>query len=236
MSVAEAVTPSEEVSAPADVSIQGRVDALDGGRLFGWVWDRAKPTDRLGVRVVLDGVTVATAIADKPRIDLRRNGIGDGAYAFDVTLAPDIAANGNRLSVIAVTPDGVEIALRNPTVDERAAEAAVAAPMARVLERLDLLVAAQRQTLLGQRESSQLLQDAAKRFGSHEEDEPGDIARRLGELEIFLVRFDATLRGFDTRLKTLSERDGSQLKPLLLVFAALGGVAAGVIASLAVGI
>ncbi len=253
MSLAEnltAVPAPATAGEAAEVTLQGRVDAIDGGRLFGWVWDRARPSDRMNVRVLLEGREIAATRAERPRIDLRRNGIGDGGYAFDIALAPEAAAAAAKLTVVAVSPTtGDQTALRHPSADERAAEAAVAAPMARVLERLDLLVAAQRQTLSGQREAAQALRDTTKRMEQLALSEDGvavavdaarkgqeDTARRLGDLEVFLVRFDGALAGFDVRLKELGERDTTQLKPLMLVFAALGGVAAGVIASLAVGI
>ena len=70
---------------PAASQIQGRLDAIEGRRLFGWVWDSTRPTERLLIRILLEGRMICSATADLPRVDLRRNGIGDGGHAFEVT-------------------------------------------------------------------------------------------------------------------------------------------------------
>ena len=35
--------------------IQGRLDAIEGRRLFGWVWDIAHPNERLLVCILIEG-------------------------------------------------------------------------------------------------------------------------------------------------------------------------------------
>ena len=65
----------------APAKIQGRVDAIEGRRLFGWVWDAVRPGERVLVRVLKEGRMVASATADMARVDLRRNGIGGMAEA-----------------------------------------------------------------------------------------------------------------------------------------------------------
>ncbi len=225
---------------PVEPALQGRVDALEGERLYGWVWDAANPDARVGVRVRLDGVEVAVGVADRLRVDLRRNGIGDGAHAFEITLPPEVAAAGPRLSVVAVAVDtGIETVLRAPSVDERAVEQAVAAPLARVLDRLDRLVLAQRQLQLGQK-GVQDRMDAvmASETGLGEmvatvRSGQQTLGDRLDQMETFLVRFDTTLAGFDGRLKALAERGRSELKPQMLALAGMIGVAIGLAVGLA---
>ena len=91
----------KETEAPSQ--IQGRLDAIEGRRLFGWVWDRAYPSERLLVRILLEGRMVVSATADLPRVDLRRNGIGDGGHAFEVELPEALAGVTASLTVVAVS-------------------------------------------------------------------------------------------------------------------------------------
>ena len=193
--------------------IQGRVDAIENGRIFGWVWDAANPQERIVLRILLDGRRVATVVADRPRIDLRRNGIGDGAHAFDLELPREAAVSLDGLTVVAVSAvDDSEVALKRPSVDERAAEAAIALPMSQVLDKLDRLQAAQRQIAIGQRDATAMLSTTTTRLDTlaSTEGELGealgllrggqsDLVRHVKDLEIFLVRFDATLKQFDDR-------------------------------------
>ena len=77
--------------------------------------------------------------------------IGDGAHAFDVMLPQFAAMRAGELVVVAISGAGVEQALRVPKPDEQAAEALIAAPMTRILDKLDMLMAAQRQLQVNQR-------------------------------------------------------------------------------------
>ncbi|MGU3495976.1 hypothetical protein ACLBXM_18190 [Xanthobacteraceae bacterium A53D] len=240
-----AATPTAAPAAVAPVAteaaITGRVDAVDNGQLFGWVWDRNKPDARLMVRVLLDDEEQASAIADKPRVDLRRNGIGDGHHAFSVPLPPKALQSPERLTVIAVSVNPpAEHVLRRPSADEKAAEAAVAAPMAKVLDRLDALVAAQRQLQLGQRDTGSLLKEAATRLDALSDKETrleealdvvragqGDLTQRMEQMEIFLTRFDTSLAGFDKRLEKLGEQGRNEMKPQFFALAVLIGMGIG---------
>ncbi len=245
---APAAPASAPTAAPEPPALAGRVDAVDNGQLFGWVWDRHRPEARLMVRVLLDGTEVAVGLADKPRVDLRRNGIGDGHHAFAVDLPPNALHSPDRLTVIAVAVDPpAELVLRRPSADEKAAEAAVAAPMARVLDRLDLLVAAQRQLQLGQRDTGVSLKEAAQRLDAMSDNESrleealdtvrtgqGDLVQRLDQMEIFLTRFDTTLAGFDRRLEVLATQGRSEIKPQFFALAVLIGMGIGL--ALAIGL
>lgn len=230
--------------------IQGRVDAVENGRIFGWVWDAANPQERIVLRILVDGRRVATVVADRPRIDLRRNGIGDGAHAFDVELPREAAVSLDGLSVVAVSSvDDSEVKLKRPSVDERAAEAAIALPMSQVLDKLDRLQAAQRQIAIGQRDATALLTTTTTRLDTlaSTEGELGealsllrggqtDLVRHVKDLEIFLVRFDGTLKLFDDRLKALADRNRNTLKPQLLLLTALVGVVGGMLIALIAGL
>ncbi len=239
-----------EQNRPNPPQIQGRVDAIENDRIYGWVWDAANTGDRLAVQVLVDGRRVATVVADRPRIDLRRNGIGDGAYSFDIPLPPEARASPDGVTVVAVSPsDGSQTVLRRPTADERAAEAAIATPMARVMEKLDWLVAAQRQIAVGQRDATVVLRDTASRLDrlASTEGELGEalsllrggqkeLTSRVEALEVFLVRFDATLKSFDERLVALDSRNRSSVGPHFLLLAALLGFVGGMLIAVITGV
>lgn len=255
MSRSEApMTESNAIEAPRTGAsagdLHGRVDAIDRGRVFGWVWNPAQPEQRITVRICWGGGQIAEVIADQPRIDLRRNGIGDGQHAFDVELPDDALSAPERLSVVAVAPEtGEECPLHIPSAAERASEAAVTVPMGQVLDRLDRMLLAQHRIQKVQREVIESLRDATHQLkrkaapGTSEEDGAAqdgagqdDILARLQELEVFLMRIDGTLGGFDERLGTLGARAQGGLKAPMLLLAAAGGLIVGLTVSMIVGL
>ncbi|UXN57369.1 hypothetical protein N8E88_00145 (plasmid) [Phyllobacterium zundukense] len=223
---------------------KGRVDAIDDGRLFGWAFDPAAPTKRLTIRVLLDGKPIAEAVADKDRPDLKRSGIGDGGHAFDVMLPQFAAMRAGELVVVAINGAGVEQALRVPKPDEQAAEALIAAPMTRILDKLDMLMAAQRQLQVNQRSLQRIAPvidgsggstavDAADVSNSIE-NLRGDVNQRLTELDVHLMRMDGVVAGLEKRMESLQKRSGGDVKPLILLLFVLVGFAAGAILSMSV--
>lgn len=241
MSVAPIKTPPPESTVPATApAIQGRMDAIEARRVFGWVWDRAHPQDRLLVRVLHGGRMVASGAADRPRVDLRRNGIGDGAYAFEVELPAEFEGREHDLAVVAVSPtSGAETVLRAPSQDERAAEAAISAPLGRVLEQLEVLIIAQRRSQVIQREASEAIGVTAAKVEEIVSSENGieaalnavhsgqeDLTRRVADMEVFLMRFDRTLAGFDERVTELANSADRPLRRALALLIALCGISA----------
>lgn len=231
-----------EVISPASVNIQGRVDAFEGARILGWAWNSEQPTERLTIEAVLDGTVVATATADRTRIDLRRNGIGDGSHAFDLELPPELADSSGDVEVRIRAPSGETKTLRVPSTGELAAEAAVAVPLARVLEKLDVLVAAQRQLHIGQRDTATAMKDLTARLdtlcseggmiestASHVASSHAGITERVSAIEVFLTRFDGTLGGFENRLVDLQAVGKHEIKPLVLLLSVISGFVAGAI-------
>jgi len=248
MSVVEvetkAVVETKQDKPPAP-KLQGRVDALENGHLHGWAWDASNPTDRMTIHVFHDGARILSKVAEAARVDLRRNGIGDGGYAFDIELPQAVAAAPDGLSVVAESPqDGTQLKLPRPSAEERAAEAAVALPLSLVMEKLDRLIAVQRQSAIGQRDATVLLRETAQRIDTLASTEgelgeamgilkggQGDLAQRVKELEVFLIRFDTTLKGFDDRLTALSEKSRSNIRVHLLLLATLLGIVGGMLLS-----
>jgi hypothetical protein len=229
-----------EKKASAAVQIQGRVDAVEGRRLFGWVWDRSRPTEHLLVRVLLEGRMVASGTADMVRVDLRRNGIGDGSHAFEVELPEAVEAGADRLTVVAVSPTtNQEVVLQAPSQSERAAEAAISGPLNKVLDRLELLIEAQRRSQLAQREVSETMRSTAKQIEAITSQEDGigaalefvranqtELAGRVSDNEVFLMRFDKILSDFDKRIEDLTRAADRPMRRAATLLIALGGISA----------
>jgi len=238
-----AVPQQDNTQAKKVEPTKGRVDAIDDGRLFGWAFDPAAPTKRLTIRVLLDGKPIAEAVADKDRPDLKRSGIGDGAHAFDVMLPQFAAMRAGELVVVAINGAGVEQALRVPKPDEQAAEALIAAPMTRILDKLDMLMAAQRQLQVNQRSlqrvapvidgTSSAAVDAADVSNSIE-NLRGDVNQRLTELDVHLMRMDGVVAAMEKRMESLQKRSNGDAKPLFLLLFVLVGFAAGAVLSMSV--
>lgn len=223
-------------------TIEGRVDAIDRERLFGWVWSPERPDARIEVIVRLNGHTLLRVKAENERVDLRRNGIGDGAHAFEAELPEAALASVENVTVFAITPEtGDQIELRIPSQSEQQAQSAVNAPLSKILDRLDRLLAAQHILQNGQREAAKRLVDASKRMDELASADDGieagvklvrtgqeELNSRVEELEVFLVRFDKSLGGFDERLSALTEQHRNDLKTPLLVLACLIGVTVGI--------
>jgi hypothetical protein len=247
MSTSQSKTVANNVVAVTEArigsQIQGRLDAIEGRRLFGWVWDRAYPNERVLVRILLEGRMVVSGTADLPRIDLRRNGIGDGGHAFEVELPESIAAVSDSLTVVAVsTKTGEEIVLRSPSQDERAAEAAISGPLNRVLDRMELLIEAQRRSQVVQREVVETLRGTSKQIDEILGQEDGiksavdlvrssqtELTERIAGIEVFHLRFDKVLADFDKRIEeltTAADRPMRRAVALLVTFGGLSAVSA----------
>ena len=217
--------------------MNGRVDAIDMGRIFGWAFDPMAPDQRLTIRVLLDAKVIAEAVADRNRPDLRRNGIGDGKHAFEIALPEPVRSRASDLVVVARNGSGSEQALRVPQPDEQAAEALIAAPLTKVLDKLDVLMAAQRQLQVSQRSvqrTSQIDTDKSETETIGLTDISGavdslrmDISQRLNDLDVHLMRLDGVVAGMEKSLNSLQKRANGELKPLLLLLFVLVGFTAG---------
>jgi hypothetical protein len=80
----------------------GRVERVRDRGVSGWVWNPGKPSERVTVRVWVDGSEAGTATADLPRPSLAAAGIGDGCHGFRVDLdAGRVGPGYHRLRVEA---------------------------------------------------------------------------------------------------------------------------------------
>ncbi|KUL93038.1 hypothetical protein DK26_25110 [Bosea sp. WAO] len=222
----------------APARLNGRVDALDGNRLHGWIWDEARPEERLIVRLVRDGVAVQEVVADQSRVDLRRNGIGDGRHAFAMELDDSVVAARADLVIIGVSPStGVALELRLPPPAELAAEAAIAVPLARFFDRVEALIVLQRRSQLTQKELLDKVGELGVQLAQHRQREAetrqseevegnGAIAARLAEIDVFQLRFDQTLKNFDDRLVAIRKEARAPLRQVTVILGFLSGLAA----------
>lgn len=229
---------TKDMASPTPARLNGRVDALDGSRLHGWIWDEARPEERLIVRLLRDGVAVQEATADQSRIDLRRNGIGDGKHAFAMELDDAVAAAREDLVIVGVSPStGAELELRLPPPAELAAEAAIAVPLARFFDRVEALIALQRRSQLTQKELLDKVGELGLRLTEYRQREQEakqseeaegreGITDRLAQLDVFQMRFDQTLRGFDERLVAIRKEAQAPLRQVTVILGFLSGLAA----------
>lgn len=215
--------------------LNGRIDALDGHRLHGWIWDETRPDQAVTVKLYCDGKLALEAKADQSRIDLRRNGIGDGKHAFAMELDDRLVAARGRLSVVGIASTGAELELRLPAADELAAEAAIAVPLARFFDKVELLIALNRRGQLAQKELNEKLDRIAARLEENhalaeatkaEAESQSEIVRRLGELDVFQLRFDGTLRAFDERLAAIRKEARAPLRQVTVILGFLSALAA----------
>ncbi len=60
----------------------GNFDSIRGLYLYGWAYNKANPTERVSLVVLVDGKAVGEVIAENFRKDLEEQGIGDGNHGF----------------------------------------------------------------------------------------------------------------------------------------------------------
>ncbi|SCZ12262.1 hypothetical protein [Microvirga guangxiensis] len=220
--------------------IQGRMDAIEDRRVFGWVWDRSRPAERLLVRVLLEGRMISSGTANMARVDLRRNGIGDGSHAFEVDIPEAVANMSANLTVVAVSPStGEEIVLQAPNHDQRVAEASISAPLNRAMDRLEFLIEAQRRSQLTQREAAETLRATSKQIDEIVGQENGigaalelvranqaELSEKISGIEVFHLRFDKVLADFDERIRELTTAADRPMRRAVAMLIAFGGLSA----------
>ncbi|MCR6631653.1 MAG: hypothetical protein NVV74_17300 [Magnetospirillum sp.] len=186
----------EKLQGPA-ARLEGFIDALDGGRLFGWAWDRLHPQERLRIDVSIDGAVVASTTADQLRPDLRASGIGDGQHAFEVEVP-----EGASPTVVAISPStGERLDLRMQEPEEQGTE--TLALLRRVAGAIDMLGRGQRRlgAVLSERdkapptEAGEVLKLMADLAAAQQE-----LKKQQDCFEVFLVRFDGLLRDMAERM------------------------------------
>lgn len=62
--------------------LEGHVDRIENGWVFGWAWNSDSPNDPIEVEIYVDGKRQATAMANLYRADLETVGIGKRPARF----------------------------------------------------------------------------------------------------------------------------------------------------------
>ncbi|WP_424363023.1 glycosyltransferase family 4 protein [Methylocystis parvus] len=74
------------------LEVAGHLDEVRHGAVRGWAWSPGRPDARLLVDVFVHGRFAGQCLANLPRPDLTKAGIGDGRHAFLLNLDPDLPA------------------------------------------------------------------------------------------------------------------------------------------------
>jgi hypothetical protein len=173
--------------------VTGFVEAVTTTAVLGWAWTPGRP-EKLSVRLRLGAEIIATAVADMPREDLLRGGIGDGAHAFSLIVPEAVRDRLINLRVFALAEDGTEVALGSSPADD-----GIAVQMAQIARGVDTLIGSQR--LLHRNLQAALL--TAPATAPYPEPDPGraaeiatlraDLAEGIATLELFVTRLEQKL-------------------------------------------
>ena len=90
--------------------LRGHVDWLSRRQMIGWAQDTTAPDTSVSLFVSVDGRVVGRCLADRPRDDLVREGIGHGRYGFDFAF-PEGALPALARCTVAVRREGDGTAL-----------------------------------------------------------------------------------------------------------------------------
>lgn len=218
---ADVITRIDAGTAPANGAphIQGYIDAIEPDRIFGWAWNTTEPSERLTVEIRQGAELIVRLEANLPRPDLVANGIGDGRYAF-VANIPAIGEidRASPITVTAMTSDGgstVELKRQNAGTTPGSVSAVVLGEIRARDQRLQgqlkqLVSVAKERGGLDQNLNERVIQSLDRLDAALPE-----VDHRLQGMEVFQVRFETMLQGYDNRLVTL-EHKGHRRKPVLL--------------------
>lgn len=233
---------------PGAGQIRGRIDAVDGGMIFGWAYDEAHPADRLEVRILHGEREIGRVTADRPRADLKRLGIGQGTHAFVCALPEGLAPDMSALTAVAVSARGTETALERPLRLD-IADDAVASQIRRIADLLEASLLRQddmrglQQSMVG---ALRTIHAAQRRDGAEDavlDDETRaaveralaaveagqkELSERMTQLDVFQLRFDETLTLFDQRLRAIASAADQPLRRAVAALTVFTGIVAGI--------
>lgn len=203
----------------AAVTLQGFIDAIERGIVYGWAWNPQRPGERVAVEILHGGTALGTATADLYRDDLVELEIGDGRHAFQFDTAGSL-------------PDGVTGA----EIEVRFAGSTVPLPRMQVRPQLrprtdakprpeEVIIAALQERIAGQEQviadMSNLMRGLVERYRGGTASDPrldGDIAglveavekhgQTLSSIEVYLTTFGRSLRDLSEALPRDGQRRG----------------------------
>jgi len=218
--------------------IVGYIDSIGGSRVAGWAWNRQDPAERVAVEVRLDNQAVATVTADRPRADLERAGIGDGAHGFEARLPEPLAREEkHRVSAVVRKPGhGGVIRLKNQAAVRTEPLALRPSDFAALVEQIEQCVSDQRagfrwlyhelhaldEFVRGEAHAPRTIEAAAAPAPSDPGDEFCAVESRLGEIARSQAAMRETLDGVAAMQHSLNRR----LEQLDLVNARLDAILA----------
>lgn len=82
----------------SNLEIIGYLDGIFNDCIIGWVFDRNNPNKRIVVNIYIDDKKVGEIEASMYRLDLEKNGIGDGRHGFNFKI-PEEYLNGSKHTV-----------------------------------------------------------------------------------------------------------------------------------------
>lgn len=193
----------------AAVSLQGFVDAIERGVVYGWAWNPQRPDDHVQVEILLGGRQLAVVTADQFRDDLVELEIGDGRHAFEYAIADQLAGRVDG-SEVEVRYAGSSVPLPRMKVrpQRRLPADAPPRPAEEMIAALQERIALQEQVI---NDMSNLLRVMADRFRGMPAPAEGDgepspagtgrvlaaleqQGQTLNSIETFLMTFGQTLR------------------------------------------
>lgn len=242
-----AVTDTVAAEPVASV-IEGRVDAIQAGRIYGWAWDRSYPADRLEVEFraeAPDGraLILGRTLADRPREDLVGGGFGDGHHAFEAELALPPDLDPSRVVAVVHAPStGTITTFVQPPAEEQLLERTLAPHLLRIGDGVEASRREQQKIIATQQGIARLLRDLQDRVGAEQAGNSAahaqqaavaetlhELRERVSGLEVFLVRMDTTMRSFDDALKAKHTQNSAP------IIAAGIGAAVGALLAVAIG-
>ncbi len=213
---------------PSEQAVQGFIERIEPQRVSGWACDRLAPNAVLDIDIYLDGVLLATVRADRFRRDLK-SGTSEGCHGFQAFFEDPVPEQmRHRVTAVARSRnDGPATRLVNLVVDPpvrspsnspspimatpadgaRADQAPLAAGAKQWLLQLSAadrkLQATCSAVLKEMQEALATVSATAAQVTNTVKDvrtTQEQLAQHLATLEVFQVRFDATLKGIEEKI------------------------------------
>ena len=169
-------------------AVTGYVEAMTATAALGWAWMPGS-TAPLPVELRLGPDLIAEAVADQPREDLQRSGIGEGHHAFRLPVPETVRARLQELRVVARTPDGGSIPLNRPPVEDGVSER-----LAQLARGMEVLVGSQR-VLHRNVQAALLAGPGGIEPQAGTSTTQAALADGFATLELFVVRLEQALSG-----------------------------------------
>jgi len=205
----------------ADAKIEGRIDAVENRKIYGWAWDRMRPEDQLKVEIKLGDRIVATGVADQTREDLAAGGIGNHAFVLDLIDMPE-AVELAQLEALVTAPGSGHTSTLKPGVNAGVPlDHALAQPIGRIAELLEAAVAGNRQIMQGQQALARELRSLASVKAEPDETSTKAMQQieasqkmagaQISQLEMVTIRLDQTIAELNTKLGRFERARATEL-------------------------